>query len=169
MNTKAISALFCLVLVGCSTHYLKKGDLIQQLQENGRRVYLKKCRNGVCMMEHDNFEYVIPSSNRLDSISRENPGRPTLAWIDFNGIEEIRCRNKSGEMVKVGVDHNSQMLFFDKDGKKTQFYFKTGRYEGGTFYGLRSVILGIEKSIDENAVDSIEVYSEFKVERRVKQ
>lgn len=133
MNFKISLALALFLMTSCSTHYIHKVDLIRQLESGGRKVYALECQNGFCLVTNGLAEFAIADNGRLDSTLKREPEKRALAWIDFAGLREIECRNRDGERVKIGLDHNSQLLVFDKKGEKTQFYFKTGREVGAVY------------------------------------
>lgn len=83
----------------------------------------------------------------------------------FLGMEVLDCRNKKGERVRIGLDHNTQLLLFDKEGRKTQMYFNTVACDATRIFGYRSNIVLNRRQIRISEVDSIEIYSEFKSER----
>lgn len=90
-----------------------------------------------------------------------------VGW-NFRNIRNIVCNNKENKLVSIGIDQNSQLKILKKDGRYVKMYFTTAYTYNDTIYGLRSRILSTPRKVALNEIMSIELYSEFKREKIVK-
>jgi hypothetical protein len=86
-----------------------------------------------------------------------------------NQITEIYCMNDKGEKVAIGVDPNSMLIVRNKQGQTFKFYLDTVYVNPDKIKGLRSRLLGVENEVDLADIEVMEVYSEFRRERKVNQ
>ena len=90
----------------------------------------------------------------------------SIEGYEFSKIEQIECINKDDELVIISVDHNTNLEVYPKSGNVVKMYFGTVKLYSDTLYGLRSRILGIPRKIALKDIDRIEIYSEFKSEKK---
>jgi hypothetical protein len=141
---KKFIILFCsLLLIGCSTHYITKDMLMEQL---GNKDALRIRPTGVAP--------ILPFINPL---------------YNGNQTTEIYCINSKGEKVFLKVGHNSLLIINDKQGETYKFYLDSVYIEKDKIKGLRSRILGIVNEVDISNIEAIEVYSEFASEAKAPQ
>jgi hypothetical protein len=127
------------LLVGCSTHYISKDMLTHQV-------------GGQETLETQ------PTGMLLPLIKASYAG---------NQITEIYCKNEKGEKVVISVDRNSMLIVNDKQGQTFKFYLDTVYIDVNKIKGLRSRLLGITNEVNMADIETMEVYSEFKRERKV--
>jgi hypothetical protein len=142
MAMKILAVLCGLFLfAGCSTHYITKDML--SLQVGGHETL------------ETQFTGMIPVLPLIK------------ATYEGSKITEIYCMNDKGEKVVINVDRNSMLIVKDKQGETFKFYLDTVYFDGSKIKGLRSRLLGMTNEVKMVDVDQMEVYSEFKREKKV--
>ena len=141
---KLILILCCsFMLIGCSTHYISKDMLMEQVKgQEGLQI------QGTGMVP------ILPLIK---------------ATYAGNNITEIYCMNEKGEKVAISVDRNSMLIARDKQGKTIKFYLDTVYVDSNKIRGLRSRLLGVDNEVSINNIEAIEVYSEFPREKKIAQ
>ncbi len=135
---------FAMLVAGCSTHYVTKDMLTEQIKGQERLT--------------------------IEPTGMYVPLLPLIkASYAGNRITEVYCVNDKGEKVAISVDKNSMLIVRDKQGQTFKFYLDTVYVTGDRIKGLRSRLLGVENEVDLANVDTMEVYSEFRRERKIGQ
>jgi len=148
MNTRTKTAVksatvaFLLILilstVGCTNHYLTKQMLIEQV------VPKEELKKGSVTM-------YAPAGNIMIPIG---------VSYRANNLNRILCYNDQGEKMFVSVNLNTQLIVTDKKGEAHKFYLDTVYLSSDKISGLRSRLMGLERSIPLEEIDKIEVYTE---------
>jgi hypothetical protein len=121
-----------LIICSCSTYYLSKQSLVEQLKEN-QTIAVDKNYQIFSLIEY-------PSNN----------------------LRKIKCLDKDSNIVWLFPDKNTEFMIYKKsDGDKITVYFDTLILQQDTLYGLRSRLLGGKRIIPVNDVDRVEIYAEF--------
>jgi hypothetical protein len=142
---RAIVFLLCcgFLLAGCSTHYIPKEMVMEQIK--GQEALTIKPTG------------MYPGLLLLPLIKVTYAG---------NQIREIYCVNDKGEKVIISVDRNSMLIVHDRQGQTHKFYLDTVYLDNGKIRGLRSRLVGVANEVDFENVETMEVYSEFRRERK---
>jgi hypothetical protein len=142
MATKSVTALFLLILTlsaaGCTNHYLTKQMLLEQV------IPEKELQKGSVTM-------YAPAGNIMI---------PLGVSYRANNLARILCYNDQGKRVFVSVNLNTQLIITDKKGEAHKFYLDTVYLSDNKMSGLRSRLMGLERSIPLEEIDKIEVYTE---------
>jgi hypothetical protein len=81
---------------------------------------------------------------------------------DANNVRKVLCRDKSGNLVYLFPDRNTQLEITSKSTKEvTKMYFDTVFLEGNKLVGLRSRLLGTPREIALADIEEIRIYAEF--------
>lgn len=139
-RTLLLIASLALLLAGCTNHYLTKQMLMDQL-----------------------FPHWKPEGPSSSTVILPLPplGVGMSTRYDSNRLSRILCYNQKDEKVYLGVNQNTQLIITDKKGETYKFYLDTVFLQNGTLVGLRSRILGIQRSVPLDDIDKIEVYAEL--------
>jgi hypothetical protein len=109
-----------------------------------------------------NYNYQKPTSNTL--IIPTPVGIGIFIRYDSNKLSKVLCYNKKGEKVYVSVNQNTELIVTDKQGKTHKFYLDTVFLQDNALHGLRSRILGMERSVSIDDIAKIEIYTELSKE-----
>lgn len=138
----ALLALVVLGVLGCTNHYLTKQMLLEQV------IPEEDLKKGVVTMYAPAGSIMIPMGVNYRA----------------NRLSKILCYNEKEQKVYVSVNQNTQLIVTDKHGDVHKFYLDTIYLSGDSLYGLRSRILGLERSIPIGQIEKIEVYTEHSKE-----
>jgi hypothetical protein len=133
--------LLALFLTGCSSHYLTKQMLLEQM-----------------------FPDAKPGGPSSTTVILPVPGvgAGMFTRYDSNRLAGIICCNQEHKKVVLRVDRNTQLIITDDKGETHKFYLDTVFLQhDDTLIGLRSRILGVQRSVPLDAIDKIEIYSEL--------
>jgi hypothetical protein len=78
-----------------------------------------------------------------------------------NRLDKILCYNSKGQKVYVSVNQNTQLIVTDKKSDVHKFYLDTVYLSGDKMHGLRSRVMGLERSVLIEEIEKIEVYTEL--------
>jgi hypothetical protein len=140
-------ALLPVLLTACTNHYLTKDMMMQQFFPN---------------VDNRN-----PSSNT--SFVATPIGIEMMVRYDSNRLSKVLCYNEKGDKVYISVNQNTELIVTAKNGETHKFYLDTVFLQNNALHGLRSRILGMERSVSLDAVDKIEIYTELSKETLAEQ
>lgn len=159
-----------IVIFNCtSIHYISKESLVSQIEKSVDSVFILGINNGI-IKARNNLGIFYFNENELDSemlYKINNSSNNSIFWFNLLQMKQIECKNKKGDNVLIGLDHNSQLIFIDSLNRKTQMYFQPTLYFDSLFIGYRSVLLHIKNKIKYNDINQINIYSEFKKEHKI--
>ena len=90
-----------------------------------------------------------------------------MVKYDSNRLSKVLCYNQKGEKVYISVNQNTELIVTNKQGQTHKFYLDTVFLQENALHGLRSRILGMERSVPLDAIEKIEIYTELSKETSV--
>lgn len=133
---------FILVATGCTANYsVKPDEFVNQVAESQYRT------------ENPTDFYVVSPLASLFFNQK----------YQANNINKVLCRDKTGDLLYLFPDRNSQLEITSKSSKEViKMYFDTVYFEGRKLVGLRSrLIPGMTREIALSDIERIEIYAEF--------
>jgi hypothetical protein len=169
-NMKISLLIPLIVAFSCtSIHYISKDSLISQIEKNADTVFILGYNNGIFKAKNNIGTFYF-NAHELDSemLNKiENSSNNQTYWHDLLKIKNIECQNNKNENVLIDVDYNSQLIFIDSLNNKTKMYLRSTIYYDSLFVGYRSLILRIKRKINYNKIKQVQIYSEFKSEKKL--
>jgi len=74
-----------------------------------------------------------------------------------NGVKEIVCAGKNGEVVRLANSPRIEVVIKDKNGKRHEFYFDTINLNDSTFSGIFARAFPKTTSIHYNNIETIKL------------
>ena len=124
-----------LILLSCSYYSISKEDFVRQAAQ------AQSQESGQA------FVYVYPYM--------------FAKKYEANNLKKVLCKDKSGKLVYLIPDQNTQWEFVRNDGTSVRMYFNTMLLSDSTVSGLRSRILSVPNRVTLSDVKEIKIYAEF--------
>jgi hypothetical protein len=135
----AFLLVLALCITGCTNHHLTKQMLLQQV------IPEEELKKGVVTLYAPAGSIMIPMGVQYRA----------------NRLDKILCYNSKDQKVYVSVNQNTQLIVTDKKNDVHKFYLDTVYLSGDKMHGLRSRVMGLERSVPIEEIETIEVYTEL--------
>ena len=120
-----------------STQYIKKDELLRQVNQRGIVVEVLGCTADHRVRAGGRQACWAARNAALNWLLRNRaPGEEAGArWFQLRGLGYLDCVNGNKEPVRVAVDESSQLVLHDVHGGETRFYVMSGAYTASNWWG----------------------------------